>query len=124
MLQGVAAVRVFTADLHSARQFYGGVLGLSERQHDEDFSVYGLGDQDLVLEFATPDDPEAAALLGRFCGVSIAVDDIDAAYERLRERGVMFEAAPVTEGWGGKLAHFRDRDGNVLTLVQYPARAA
>ncbi|MGH7288269.1 MAG: VOC family protein [Myxococcota bacterium] len=58
-----------------------------------------------------------AAQLGRFLGVSLAVADIQATYEQLFARGVDFLAPP--EG-GGVLAHFRDPDGNVLSLVGPP----
>ena len=49
-------------------------------------------------------------------GVSLRVDDIAAAYEELRSRGVEFETPPEKQPWGGTLAHFRDPCGNVLTL--------
>jgi len=49
------------------------------------------------------------------------VDDIDAAFERLSERGVAFEAKPHLvaklpdhELW---MAFFRDPDGNLLALM-------
>jgi predicted enzyme related to lactoylglutathione lyase len=48
------------------------------------------------------------------------VDDVEATWERLRARGVEFVARPELMPWGGVLAHFRDPDGNVLTLVGPP----
>ena len=52
--------------------------------------------------------------------MSLAVADVEATYARLRARGVAFEARPERMPWGGVLAHFRDPDGNVLTLVSGP----
>jgi len=48
--------------------------------------------------------------------VSLQVDDVPATYAELRARGVDFVGPPEKQSWGGTLAHFRDPDGNVLTL--------
>lgn len=42
------------------------------------------------------------------------------ADQTLLARGVEFLAPPQRMPWGGVLAHFRDPDGNVLTLVGAP----
>ena len=55
--------------------------------------------------------------MGRFLGVSLRVDDIDGVYHDLTQKGVAFDAPPEQQAWGGKLAHFEDPDGNVLTLL-------
>ncbi len=39
------------------------------------------------------------------------------SYAELRARGVEFLAPPEQQPWGGVLAHFRDPDPNVLTLL-------
>ncbi len=62
-------------------------------------------------------DGDDAHLVGRFVGASIEVDDIDKAYLELAGRGVAFEGPPEKQFWGGTLAHFKDRAGNILTLV-------
>lgn len=56
-------------------------------------------------------------LVGRFTGVSFDTDDIERAYRRLFALGVPFQGPPEKQDWGGSLAHFRDPDGNLLTLV-------
>ena len=71
----------------------------------------------LALERVDPADPESAESVGRFVAVSLEVDDIDATYETLTRRGVEFLGAPEKQPWGGTLAHLRDPDGNVLTLL-------
>ena len=48
-------------------------------------------------------------MVGRFVGVS--------AYETLAARGVDFVGPPEKQPWGGVLAHLRDPDGNILTLL-------
>jgi uncharacterized glyoxalase superfamily protein PhnB len=60
-------------------------------------------------------DHEGRALIGRFVGVSLA--DIFATHKFLAARGVEFVSPPEKQPWGGVLAHLRDPDGNILTLV-------
>jgi predicted enzyme related to lactoylglutathione lyase len=75
------------------------------------------GAAQLALGRVAPGDAEGETLAGRFVGVSLAVADVDAAHTRLRRRGVDFVAPPERMPWGGVLAHFRDPEGNVLTLL-------
>jgi Glyoxalase/Bleomycin resistance protein/Dioxygenase superfamily len=75
------------------------------------------GPGQLALERVDSGDEEGRALVGRFVGVSLAVANVELAYRRLRDRGVEFPGPPEQQAWGGLLAHFRDPDGTVITLV-------
>lgn len=112
-------VRVFVSDWDRALTFYTETLGMKAVFADADMGWAELdtGSAHLALERIDPADGESAELLGRFVGVSLAVDEISFAYESLRSRGVHFEAPPESQPWGASLAHFRDPDGNVLTLI-------
>ena len=81
------------------------------------WAQFQLGSAALGLERCDANDPESQDLVGRFIGVSIEVDDIQALYQRLRDKGVSFTSPPTKQPWGGTLAHFRDLDGNTLTLL-------
>jgi uncharacterized glyoxalase superfamily protein PhnB len=61
-------------------------------------------------------DAGSAELVGRFVGVSLQVEGIDATHATLVARGVRFSSPPELQPWGGSLANFEDPDGNVLTL--------
>ncbi len=113
------AVRVFVRDWNEACAFYGETLGLPERFRNEDmgWAEYDLGGPCFGIERVRPGDDEGEALVGRFLGVSLNVDDIDGTYETLKAKGVRFTAPPEKQPWGGSLAHFEDPDGNVLTLL-------
>jgi catechol 2,3-dioxygenase-like lactoylglutathione lyase family enzyme len=54
--------------------------------------------------------------------LAFSVDDIDAAYERLRREGVVFRSSPVyiPEGpFGGvRSVYFEDPDGNTVEMLQ------
>ena len=55
-------------------------------------------------------------------GLFLRVDDFDAAYARLRERGVEFVSEPRTEDYG-RVAIFVDVAGNRWDLLGPAARA-
>ena len=116
-----AAARVFVDDLVAAQAFYGDVLKLKTAWQLEGIAVGNDLGLTLILEtvpaFA---DAEDRALVGRFCGLSFEVDDIDATYAELRARGVEFTGPPTRQDWGGVLAHFKDPSGNILTLLAKP----
>ena len=117
-------VRVFVRDFERALRFYTETLGIPLALRSDEFhwAQLATGQAQLALERLDPADGEAA-LLGRFLGVSLAVADVFGTYEALFARGVDFLAPPEEMPWGGVLAHFRDPDGNVLTLVGPPRTA-
>lgn len=81
------------------------------------WAQFDLGAAYIGLERCSPDDAESRDLVGRFVGISIEVEDIQGTYEALVEKGVEFIAPPAKQPWGGTLAHFKDPDGNTLTLL-------
>jgi len=113
------AVRIFSADWQSAIHFYRETLGLTERFSDAEmgWAEFDVGGPSLAIERVQDDDPEHQSLVGRFVGVSLEVDDIEETYLHLLGQGVEFTAAPARQPWGGVLAHFKDPDGNLLTLL-------
>ena len=116
------AVRVFVTDWDRAIQFYTETLGIPAtfRSDETGWAQLATGEGQLALERAAPDDSEAQELVGRFVGVSLQVPDIEATHKTLVERGVEFLAPPEKQAWGGVLAHFRDPDRNVITLLGSP----
>lgn len=123
-------VRVFVRDWPRALRFYTETLGIpvAFRSDEMGWAQLDTGACQLALERTTGETGERigeaagseAPLVGRFVGASLAVDDVHATYERLAARGVEFVAAPERMPWGGVLAHLRDPDDNVLTLVGPP----
>ena len=112
-------IRIFTSNWTEAVDFYRDVLGLALSYIDEElgWAQFDLETIDLGLERCDTEEPECAELVGRFVGLSIEVDDIDSVYEDLTRKGVEFVEPPEKQPWGGTLAHFKDPDKNVLTLL-------
>jgi catechol 2,3-dioxygenase-like lactoylglutathione lyase family enzyme len=115
----LATVRVFVTDWERAIRFYSDTLGMAvaHRSDEWGWAQMATGEGQLALERVDAGDDEGRALVGRFVGVSLQVANVVAIYEALAERGVEFVAPPERQPWGGILAHLRDPDGNVLTLV-------
>jgi predicted enzyme related to lactoylglutathione lyase len=51
----------------------------------------------------------------------LGVADIHALHRSLSDEGVEFIRPPEKEGWGGWVATFKDPDGNIVQLLQFPA---
>jgi catechol 2,3-dioxygenase-like lactoylglutathione lyase family enzyme len=120
----LAALRIAVRDLAAARHFYRDQLELALTADGiaHGFLVFDLAGVDLVIEAVPADAPlDEQALVGRFTGISFAVDDCVAAVARLRSAGVEIAGAAEPQHWGGVLATLRDPDGNAVQLVQYPA---
>ena len=111
-------VRIWVQDYDAARCFYAETLGLPLAWDMPEAGAFGVDvGATLIVERADSTDAESAALVGRFVGVSLQVEDIQETWHRLGELGVPFDGPPETQPWGGTLAHFRDPSGNVLTLL-------
>jgi lactoylglutathione lyase len=113
------AVRVFVTDWDRAMRFYSETLGMNIAYRNDElgWAQMAPGAGQLALERVDPLDEEAQGLVGRFVGVSLQVPDIFTTYEELVKRGVEFVDPPEKQPWGGVLAHLRDPDGNILSLL-------
>ena len=120
ILGPIEAVRVFTTKLAEARRFYADTLGLPEMLATDAVAMFDTGQAKLIVEHVDPGDPEAAGLVGRFTAFSFTVANMETALTDLRGRSIEWLGAPERQPWGGILSHFKDPDGNVLTLVEYP----
>ena len=120
MINEIVGITVWTADLDRMLRFYRDTLRLPLHSfhEDEGFAAFQLG----ALRFN----------VGRHAQVSghsrdpfrmmphLGVDDIHGEHARLTAEGVDFIRAPEQEHWGGWVATFKDPDGNVLQLLQFP----
>ena len=100
--------------------FYRETIGLPLTFVDQAFAwaEFDLGGARLGIEGMDADADQADELVGRFVGVSFAVEDIHLTYSQLVEKGVEFTELPTRQPWGGTLANFKDPDGNILTLLE------
>ena len=113
------AIRIFSFNWEESLSFYRDIVEFPLTFSDAEigWAQFELGPAYLGLERCDPSDEQANELVGRFVGTSIEVDDIQATYDRLLSKGVEFTSEPTKQPWGGTLAHFKDPDGNILTLL-------
>ena len=122
----LTTARLFVSTLEASRDFYAGTLGLQLVADGSrlGYCVFAAGPVSLVVERVEPDAPDDdQALVGRFSGLSFAVDDIAKTHRELADKGVVFTEEPARQAWGGIVATFKDPSGNQLQLAQHPASA-
>ena len=113
-----------TLDANKARPFYEGVLGL--RVLSQDKFALALDANGIMLRVTNVPPafkPQQFTILGW------QVPDISAAVSELKQKGVRFESYGLptqdadgiwTAPGGVKVAWFKDPDGNILGLTQFP----
>jgi lactoylglutathione lyase len=116
-------VRLLVEDVPRSVAFYRDVVGLPVglETAEEVYAEIKAGDATLGLyrrdlmqsvlgENASIGAPGSAVLI-------LAVDDVDAEYERLTATGAQAVTKPHDqEAWGLRVCHFRDPDGHVIEL--------
>ena len=125
MIKDVPLTGIFVNDQEAALDFYTNKLGLEMIQDEP----YGEGSRwitvspaemriRIVLKKAEHDHEKA--MVGRSDGapvLTLGTDDVRAAYEELRARGVRFLGEPYRYPWG-LAASLLDQDGNPVLLQQ------
>jgi predicted enzyme related to lactoylglutathione lyase len=115
--------RIFVRDLAQAEAFYARTLALPLRAGgaSHGFCLFAAGNTQPIVEAVAADAPEdERVLVGRFTGLSFAVESVEQTYRNLVARGVRFTEPPESQPWGGVLATFQDPAGNAFQLAQYP----
>ena len=105
------------------RAFYRDVLGLEPRSEREGFISFAWGATDPRsprLTITVHSEVRGVAQDPHRVMVNLEVDDLDAAYARLRDLDVTFLRPPATEHFGGRIATVQDPDGNLVQLLEQP----
>ena len=106
-------------DMNRSVAFYRDAMGLPVQFGSEEFTFLDAGGVTLVLQAHETLPPADEGLRTE---VVFPVEDIEAAYGTLRERGVAFRVAPRIVTGDRLAADFRDPDGHVLSIFG-PKRA-
>ncbi|MEU0739808.1 VOC family protein [Streptomyces sp. NPDC006134] len=105
-------------DPERSRVFYGERLGLAVYREfgtgPERGTVYFLGGGFLELSGRSDTPPSPAVRLW------LQVEDVTAAHEELRAKGVAITRPPVREPWGLVEMWVADPDGTPIVLVEVP----
>ena len=116
MLRGFATVSYYAADLEAASAWYSEVLGIEPYFHRPGYLEFRVGDYQHELgildrRFAVPGPRDGGVV------TYWAVDDVQAAYDRLLELGATSHDAPTERGPGFVTASVTDPFGNILGVM-------
>jgi catechol 2,3-dioxygenase-like lactoylglutathione lyase family enzyme len=121
---GITAITLFTDDLEASKDFYGRAFGLPVHYEDAESAVFKFGGTmiNLLRNRAVPEliEPAVAApsAAGARSVMTVAVDDVDALCEMLRDRGVALINGPMDRPWGPRTASFADPSGHIWEVAQ------
>ncbi len=102
------------ASVAATADFYAGFLGLNREDLGLGWVTRYVAPSGANLQVLTHDAHASVAP-----EVSIAVDDVDAAYAEARRRGVDIVYPLTREPWGVRRLFVRDPDGHVLNILQH-----
>lgn len=106
---------IATRDIASAKRFYGDVLGLELLMDHGWFATYGsqtkMSVQIGIGSQGGSDTPVP--------DLSIEVDDVDAALERMQQAGIAIEYGPADEPWGVRRFYVRDPFGKLVNILSH-----
>ncbi|MFS0727670.1 VOC family protein [Paenibacillus sp. 1P07SE] len=106
---------VHTKNVAAAKTFYQDVLGLDVLMDHEWIVTYG-SDQDMNVQisFASQGGSDTPTP-----DLSIEVDDVDLAYERMKAAGFQIEYGIVDEPWGVRRFYVRDPFGKLVNILAH-----
>lgn len=110
-INGVMAM-VMVQDIERALRFYRDTLGFTVQDEQEDWVVFHEG---VSLGLSPEPAPELNVAFNAVL-ITLVVDDVQAIYEELIEKGVAFFLSPNTEG-ATTFATLRDSEGNLMQLL-------
>jgi len=95
------------SDTKRTISFYENILGLKKRGEWPNYVEFDVGE--VQFGFSQKGKLE----------IFLLVDDVDKAYQSLKEKGVQFIAEPKNTHWGARAATFVDPDGNKFTIETF-----
>jgi catechol 2,3-dioxygenase-like lactoylglutathione lyase family enzyme len=112
----IAVVSIWAEDVPTAVHFYRDVIGLRLLPHHGERPHFDLGGSYLTILKGCP-VPAQDAVPSQFPLVAFAVENLDAAVERLRNHQVELPW-DIEDGTTSRWVKFYDPAGNLIELVQ------
>ena len=125
-------VRLLVSDIAASINFWRDVMGLQMTYGDESMGYAYFVTESAGVELLTRagfvealgEEPSTTRTQGHPAVLVFGVDDVDAAYADLLERGANAVAAPQDRpAWGVRSAHLSDPDGYIVELYTQLQRA-
>ncbi|OMF28639.1 glyoxalase [Paenibacillus sp. FSL H8-0548] len=104
-----------TKDIAEAKLFYHDVLGLELLMDHGWIRTYGSNEEmSIQISFASQGGSDTVTP-----DLSIEVDDVDAAFERMKNAGFTIEYGLVDEPWGVRRFYVRDPFGKLVNILAH-----
>jgi catechol 2,3-dioxygenase-like lactoylglutathione lyase family enzyme len=106
---------ISTLEVAAAKRFYQDILGLDVIMDHGWIATYGSQeDMNIQISFASEGGSGTPVP-----DISIEVDDIDTAIERVREAGFEITYGPIDEPWGVRRFFVRDPFGKLINILAH-----
>lgn len=120
---------LFVNDMGRMIRFYRDVLGFEIKEDEDTSNVYLIKDGSLFLLYGRKDFEKMTGrkyeylngLNGHF-EIALYVDtfdEVDAAFQRIVERGAQPVLEPTTEPWGQRTCYVADPEGNLIEIGSF-----
>jgi glyoxylase I family protein len=120
MIRGIEHTAIASADPHKLARWYvenlGFVINYSSATNKTTFIKAADGSMIEIIESTGEPLPAPDFKAPGLRHLALAVADFDAAYNKLKEKGIVFLSEKTRSG-GNTLAFFTDCDGNILHLL-------
>ena len=120
MIDSIVGITLWTNNLSEMFSFYSEILNITVHSRHDGFIAFQLGE--LRFNLGAHDQINGVAKDPYRIMPHFGVDDIQLEHSKLLEAGVCFIRNPEKEEWGGWVATFKDPDGNILQLLQFPTQ--
>jgi len=109
-IKRIPHIRIGVSDVRRAVSFYQKTLGLEKTGEWPTYAIFDVAGVEIGLE------PKAKT------EVCLLVDDVDKAYQELKDKGVKFITEPKNQQWGGRAATFVDPDENTFIIESFKCK--
>lgn len=106
---------IATEDVAAARRFYQDILGLDLLMDHGWLATYGSA-QKMSVQVSVASEGGSGTPVP---DLSIEVDDLDAALERMKRAGIKIEYGPADEPWGVRRFYVRDPLGRLINILTH-----
>ena len=109
-IRKIAHITIGVSDLKKSVPFFQNVLGLEKIGEWPSYAIFDIAGVSFGLE---PKSKTEICLL---------VDDVDKAYQNLKDKGVKFVTEPKDQPWGCRDAKFVGPDGNAFIIESFQCK--
>jgi catechol 2,3-dioxygenase-like lactoylglutathione lyase family enzyme len=106
---------ISTQDIAQAKRFYQEVLGLDLLMDHGWIQTFGSGTA-MSVQVSVASEGGSGT---RVPDLSIEVDDVDNAFERMKAAGFPIEYGPANEPWGVRRFYVRDPFGKLVNVLAH-----